>query len=483
MTTPGSVAAPYPGSAVEGAKRARVRNLSRRLAYTLVVASFGAAYGALVFIVGEAWGAHAFAHSAFAFSASFLIALLVGIPLLGMVQRRLDALVSSRGPGSRLAIRALLGQMASSTDLASLVRRALEAMTADLELERVALFLVPPQRSDFVLVSAQGERPTQEQLQADHPLVQMLAALHVELTRQTLASHPRYANVRPQCLETFDRLGAEVLLPIETGGELVGLLVVGKPRQPFGSEAIELLRTLTVEIGLCVVRARDADRLRDAKLELERFARFLPRAIASNVLAGRLPGEGGRRRAVTVVACELDGFSTLAEELAPEELAQLLGKFHAIADEETAKQGGTLARVRGGTVVALCGDPEPSPDHVQRGIRMATRLRARARALCAQSVHAGPALDVRIGIDAGVATVGFIAVGARLDYHVIGQVMLSARALCAGAGAGEILVGESTLRAAATIVGSEPAGVVTPVSGASLPAHRLTAVEGAPLAS
>jgi class 3 adenylate cyclase len=449
------------------------------LVYLAIVAAFGVAYGTLVYLVSERWGAQTVAGSAYTFAAGFLASLLIGIPLHGYVQRRLDAVLTARSARARSTLRALLAEMATSTDLAGLVRRALEAVTTDLDLARAALFLVAADHKELVLADARGEHPEQERLAMDHPVVRMLSALHVELTRRTLATHPRYASIRDAGVALFTRLGADLLLPIEVEGELVGLLALGESPDvgPLDPDEVDLLRALAAEIGLCVVRARDAERLRAARLDLERFARFLPRSVAADVLGGKLPGEGGRRRQVTIVVCEVRGFTALAEGIEPEELAQALGRYHALAADETAKGGGTLARVRGGQVVAVFGDPEAVPDHGRRAVLMATSVIRQARDLWAPWTHASAQLAVRAGMATGFATVGFIAVGPRLDYHVIGRAMLTARELAARAGTDEILMTASTLATAGADIVTEEVDDAEGSAGAVTQVHRLIAIE------
>ena len=96
--------------------------LPRGLVYLAIVALFGVAYGTLVYVVSNRWGAEAVAGSAYTFAAGVLLSLMIGIPLHGWVQGRLAALLGGGRAGARLTLRITkrmrYGSRAASADTA-----------------------------------------------------------------------------------------------------------------------------------------------------------------------------------------------------------------------------------------------------------------------------------------------------------------------------------------------------------------------------
>jgi len=69
----------------------------------------------------------------------------------------------------------------------------------------------------------------------------------------------------------------------------------------------------------------------------------------------------GERREVTVLFCDVRGFTPLSERLSPEEVVLLLNDFYNLMIETTFKHDGTLDKFLGDAVMAVFGPPSPIP--------------------------------------------------------------------------------------------------------------------------
>ena len=87
------------------------------------------------------------------------------------------------------------------------------------------------------------------------------------------------------------------------------------------------------------------------------------------------------RREITVVFCDLRGFTAFAETVEPEDLMAVLGEYHAALGDLVHRFEGTLERFTGDGLMVFFNDPLPCPDAPERAVRMARRdARPRRRA-------------------------------------------------------------------------------------------------------
>jgi adenylate cyclase len=190
-----------------------------------------------------------------------------------------------------------------------------------------------------------------------------------------------------------------------------------------------------------------------------RLKRFLAPQVADLVVSqGTERLLESHRREVTVVFCDLRGFTSFAETSEPEEVLGVLGDYHVELGELIHAYEGTLERFVGDGLMVLFNDPLPCPDPARRAVRMAVAMRDRIESLAERWRNRGHDLGFGIGIAQGYATLGRIGFEGRFDYAAIGSVVnLSAR-LCADARAGQILISQAVQAEVADIARSEPAG-------------------------
>jgi adenylate cyclase len=203
-------------------------------------------------------------------------------------------------------------------------------------------------------------------------------------------------------------------------------------------------------------------RVADQVAEIERVGRlkrFLAPQIAELVLSS---GDGGilesHRRDISVVFCDLRGFTAFAETAEPEEVMTVLREYHAALGTIVRTFEGTLERFTGDGMMVLFNDPLPCPDPPRRALRMAVEMRRCVGDLSVKWRKYGHDLGFGIGIAHGYATLGRIGSEERLDYTAIGTVVNLAARLCAEAASGQILVDSKVQASVEEIAETEPAG-------------------------
>jgi len=149
------------------------------------------------------------------------------------------------------------------------------------------------------------------------------------------------------------------------------------------------------------------------------------------------------RRLVTILFSDVAGSTALGEELDPEDLRALLGRYYAIAKDVVAEHGGTLEKFIGDAVMAVFGLPTAHGDDAVRAIAAAEQLRDRVRA----DPKLGEHLPIRIGLNTGEVVATRDASSG--DFLVTGDAVNTAARLQQLAEPWSIVCGERTASAAA----------------------------------
>jgi adenylate cyclase len=190
-----------------------------------------------------------------------------------------------------------------------------------------------------------------------------------------------------------------------------------------------------------------------------RLRRFLSPQIAELIVSsGDESFLQSHRCDITVVFCDLRGFTSFAETAEPEDVISVLNEYHAALGDLVHRFEGTLERFTGDGLMVIFNDPLPCPDAPQRAVRMGIAMRTRMNELTEQWRHRGYLLDFGVGIAQGHATLGRIGFEGRADYSAIGSVTNLAARLCAAASARQILISQRVFAATEDMLIADPLG-------------------------
>ncbi len=161
------------------------------------------------------------------------------------------------------------------------------------------------------------------------------------------------------------------------------------------------------------------------------FSRYVsPRVVEEIIRDPSKAKIGGQRKELTMLFCDLVGFTTFSEKHSAEDVVVQLNEYFGAMTEVIFRWNGTLDKFFGDEIVVFWGAPIDQPDHVELAIKCALHMRRRLAELHKKwRAEKKVSLDNGIGIHTGVAVVGNIgAEGKKMEYTMTGDaVNLAAR--------------------------------------------------------
>jgi class 3 adenylate cyclase len=209
---------------------------------------------------------------------------------------------------------------------------------------------------------------------------------------------------------------------------------------------------LTAAFNAMVAQLRRNEKMR------ETFGRYIdPRVVETLIDRPVLAATDGERRVMTVLFCDMKGFTTLSEGMTPQGLVKVMNHFLTAMSEQVRSNHGVIDKYIGDAIMAYWGPPfTEQGEDARLACLAAIGMLGRVAALRTELPEllgvraAGSACDVRIGIATGEVLVGSIGSDFMMSYTVIGDsVNLASRLEGANKAYGcRCLISEATMTAA-----------------------------------
>ena len=153
------------------------------------------------------------------------------------------------------------------------------------------------------------------------------------------------------------------------------------------------------------------------------FATYVPADLVRQMQ--RNPDDYGmqaRAQELTVMFCDLIGFTAIAEAMEPTDLQQHLNEIFSSLGAVISQHYGTIDKYMGDCVMAFWGAPVPTAEHAQQAVEAALGMAAAIDRMAAERRALGlPVLTAGIGLNTGVVAVGNMGSDVRRAYTVIGD--------------------------------------------------------------
>ena len=131
---------------------------------------------------------------------------------------------------------------------------------------------------------------------------------------------------------------------------------------------------------------------------------------------------GGKREELTVLFSDIQGFTSISQDMPPEELVSLLNEYLSVMSEIVFRHRGTLDKYEGDAVMAFWGAPVPQEDHPLRACLSALEMQKAVKEINESWQQQGkPRIRIRVGINTGEMVVGNLGGTGKFDYTVIGD--------------------------------------------------------------
>jgi len=208
---------------------------------------------------------------------------------------------------------------------------------------------------------------------------------------------------------------------------------------------IRLRQERTIEL-----RTRDLRKQKKIVETAHKFlARYLPSQLVSKILAGEVaPVREHSRRKLTMFFSDIKDFTRTTDAMEPEDMGRILNEYFSGMNDIIQAYEGTLANITGDALFVFFGAPDRTHDrdHALRCVRMAIEMQQKMGELRQKWFYEGIEypLQIRCGVNTGMATVGSFGSRQRSEYSAMGMQVNLASRLETACRPGGILISHST---------------------------------------
>ena len=161
--------------------------------------------------------------------------------------------------------------------------------------------------------------------------------------------------------------------------------------------------------------------LKEKEFITETFGKVVDPRVRDHMLAGHI-NLGGQVQEVTLLFCDIRGFTPMSDKLAPGQVVELLNLYLERMCRCITAEGGLVNKYIGDAIMAIFGAPLAMDDHADAALRAALRMRTAWVELNTDLTAAGlPNIRIGIGIHTGPVVAGNIGSTSRMEYTVIGD--------------------------------------------------------------
>ena len=178
------------------------------------------------------------------------------------------------------------------------------------------------------------------------------------------------------------------------------------------------------------------------------FKRYVSKQVVDNLLEDETKlNLGGEEREVTILFTDIRGFTSMSENMEPEQVVMTLNEYFSEMIDIVFKHNGTLDKIIGDELMVVFGAPLAAEDDTERALNTAVEMQNKIKELNNIRKQRGedPVL-VGAGINKGFVVSGNIGSRDMMDYTVIGDTVNLGSRLCSAAGPGEIIVSKEVIK-------------------------------------
>ncbi len=218
--------------------------------------------------------------------------------------------------------------------------------------------------------------------------------------------------------------------PLWNHNEVIGVLYCDNPRtKKFSPEDLEVFVALCNYAAVAIEQTRLSALLLEETRRRERLQRYHSPRVINRILhaGGANDAFVAQTRDVTVMFCDIVGFTAMCQHADPQQIGDTLNEFFGRMSDVIFEHDGTLDKFIGDAILAVFGAPFDQPDHAAKAVAAALAMRRELVRLNAE--RSGQPIRMRIAMNSGQALTGDIGSPKRREFTVLGDVVNTAARL------------------------------------------------------
>ena len=234
--------------------------------------------------------------------------------------------------------------------------------------------------------------------------------------------------------ELSKKITTEINIPFLTASQETIVNVSAAPRIDINSNAEGLV--------IAIEDISDVSKVKNT------FKRYVSKQVVDNLLEDETKlNLGGEEREVTILFTDIRGFTSMSENMGPEQVVMTLNEYFSEMIDIVFKHNGTLDKIIGDELMVVFGAPLAADDDTERALNTAIEMQNKIKELnnIRKQRSEAPVL-VGAGINKGFVVSGNIGSRDMMDYTVIGDTVNLGSRLCSAAGPGEIIVSKEVIK-------------------------------------
>lgn len=184
----------------------------------------------------------------------------------------------------------------------------------------------------------------------------------------------------------------------------------------------------------------DLTQLKQQQAQLGLIRRYLTPAMLDNIQTIDSLELGGVEREISVIYCDVRGFTAFSESIPPERVMEIVNRYLSVSAEAIHQYEGIIDKYMGDAVVGLYNTQlNPHEDHTRRAVQTALLMAAGVLELH-QTLPPEQRLSYGIGVHTGYAVLGNVGSPSRKEFTALGEALDIAKLLQENAESGEIII-------------------------------------------
>jgi adenylate cyclase len=154
------------------------------------------------------------------------------------------------------------------------------------------------------------------------------------------------------------------------------------------------------------------------------FEHFLAPEVIAEIAEnpGRYLTPGGEERELSIIFCDVRGFSTITENMPPQKVIRFVNRFLTPISEAVIDHHGTIDKYIGDAVMAFWNAPRQTEDYRTQAVQTVFAIRRAIDVINSTALERGePEIDIGVGLNNGACSVGAMGSERRLEYSCIGD--------------------------------------------------------------